>query len=281
VTGNFDSLPPQVPGQRALIAITDDGDSAAFLFPSAALPSPACQLTNPARIVTKCKLVTPTTASMTAALQNMTSEGQGTKQVNYKSSDENAYPLTMVIYAVVPTSGVSHGKAAAIAKFLDYAAGSGQTPGVQPGQLPPGFAPLPANLRAQTRRDANDVLHQTGATAPSKSSNSGSGSNSGSSSGSSSSKSPGAVALPSVSPSPSATGNGVSLVSVADVHPASVSRYILPALLILGGLAALAGSSSLIGSSSTPISARLRRVSQGSKAWGRAARSRLGLRRGK
>jgi hypothetical protein len=70
-------------------------------------------------------------------------------------------------------------------------------------------------------------------------------------------------------------------VAAADVHPASISRYILPALLILGGLAALAGSSSLIGSSSTPISARVRRARQGTVAWGRAARTRLGLRRGK
>jgi hypothetical protein len=281
VTGNYDKLPPQVPGQRALIAITDQGDSAAFLFPSAALPSPACQLTNPARVVTKCHLVRPTTASMTAALQNMTSGGQGTKQVSYKSTDQDAYPLTMVIYAVVPTSGVSHGKAAAIARFLDFAAGAGQTPGVQPGQLPPGFAPLPANLRAQTRRDAYDVLHQTGAHPHSKSNNNNNTNNPGPSSGPSPGKSPGAVALPSVSPSPSATGNGVSLVSVADVHPASISRFILPALLILGGLAALAGSSSLIGSSSTPLSARVRRVRQGGVAWSRAARRRLGLRRGK
>ena len=54
-----------------------------------------------------------------------------------------------------------------------------------------------------------------------------------------------------------------------------------PALLILGGLAALAGSSSIIGSSSTPISARLRRISDGSKSLSRAARGRLGLRRSK
>jgi hypothetical protein len=66
-------------------------------------------------------------------------------------------------------------------------------------------------------------------------------------------------------------------VNAADVHPASATRYILPALLILGGLAALAGSSSLIGSSSTPISARLRRIGEGGKALGRTARGRLGL----
>jgi hypothetical protein len=285
VTGNFDRLPPEVPGQRALIAVVDQGDASAFLFPTAALPSPACQLTNPARMVTNCNFVQPTTASMTAALQGMTKEGNGTRQVNFTSTNKDAYPLTMVVYAVVPTSGTSHTKAAAIAKFLDFAVGAGQHPGVQPGQLPPGFAPLPASLAAQTRKDAAAVLHQTGNPAPQKTSNSGGGGG-GSGSGTSpaapqAAQSPGSVALPSVSPSPGALDPGVSLVAVADVRPASMSRYILPALLILGGLAALAGSSSLIGSSSTPISARLRRIGAGSMAFGRAARGRLGLRRSK
>ena len=73
------------------------------------------------------------------------------------------YPLTMVIYAAAPTSGVSHAKAAAIAKFIDYAAGAGQSPGLLPGQLPPGFLPLTAKLRAQARKAAQEVRNQTGA----------------------------------------------------------------------------------------------------------------------
>jgi hypothetical protein len=280
VTGNYDRLSPQLPGQRALIAIVDQGDAAAFLFPTAGLPNASCTVTNPTKMLQKCHFVQPTTAGMEAALKDMTTVN-GVKEVNLASTNKDAYPLTMVVYAVVPTSGESHAKAAAIAKFLDFAVGHGQTPGVQPGQLPPGFAPLPASMRAQTRKDAYDVLHQTGASTHSKTTNSGAGSGSSGGGTPNPGKSPGAVALPTVSPSPGATGNGVSLVNVADVRPASITRYILPALLILGGLAALAGSSSLIGSSSEPISARLRRASKGSMAWGRAARSRLGLRRSK
>ena len=70
----------------------------------------------------------------------------------------------MVIYAMVPTSGTKHKQAAAIARFLDFAAGAGQKQGVQPGQLPPGYLPLPASLAAKTRKDAVEVLNQTGAT---------------------------------------------------------------------------------------------------------------------
>ena len=68
----------------------------------------------------------------------------------------------MVIYAMVPTSGLSHAKAAAIARFLDFAAGAGQTTGVRPGQLPAGYLPLTAKLRAQTRRAAKAVAAQRG-----------------------------------------------------------------------------------------------------------------------
>ena len=70
----------------------------------------------------------------------------------------------MVIYAMAPTSGLAHAKAAAIARFLDFAAGAGQTPGLQPGQLAPGYLPLTAALRAETRKAATDVANQTGNT---------------------------------------------------------------------------------------------------------------------
>ncbi len=63
------------PGSRGpvTVAILDQGDSAAFLFPSAALPNGAN------------KFRTPTKANMLAALQDMTSGGQGTKLVNPNS----------------------------------------------------------------------------------------------------------------------------------------------------------------------------------------------------
>ena len=217
---------------------------------------------------------------MLAALQGMTSAGQGTKQVNLASKNKKAYPLTMVVYAVVPTSGTSHTKAAAIARFLDFAVGAGQNPGPQPGQLPLGYAPLPASMRAQTRKDAQAVLRQTGASAPNNKTTNPNTGNNGSSPAPNPTGSPGSVGLPTVGPS-SGGSTGISLVNAADAHPASITRYILPALLILGGLAALAGSSSLIGSSSTPISERLRRIGQGSVTLSRTARSRLGLRRSK
>jgi hypothetical protein len=152
--GNYPRLPPEPPGQRALIAITGQGDAAAFLFPTAAIANGAGRYTQ------------PTDAAMAAAVKTMIPAGSGTLQVNPNSTNPAMYPLTMVIYAVAPTSGTPHAKAAAIARFIDYAAGAGQAPGVGPGQLPRGYLPLTPALRAQARKAAQEVRHQTGATIP-------------------------------------------------------------------------------------------------------------------
>jgi hypothetical protein len=246
--GNFPKDPVQPPGQRALFAVLDQADAAAFRFPVAEIPN------------TRGKYVQPTRSAMAAALKHMSGNGSGTQQVNLASKDKPIYPLTMVIYAMVPTSGTRHNKAAAIARFLDYAAGAGQKEGVQPGQLPPGYLPLSANLAAKTRKDALAVLNQTGATHTpgGGTSNSGTGSNGSSSTSSSSTSSGGSVSLPGVGPG--SGGPPISMVPLAHVSPSTITRYALPALLILGGLAALAGSSSLVGADPAEAAARLRRL---------------------
>jgi len=263
--GNFPKDPIQPPGQRALFAVLDQGDSAAFRFPVAAIPNGTGTY------------VQPTNAGMAAALQGMQSDGSGTQQVNLASKNKAAYPLTMVIYAMVPTSGTPHKTAAAIARFLDFAAGAGQKTGVQPGQLPPGYLPLPASMAAATRKDATAVLHQTGATTTPNTTNPGLG-GSGTSPTPSATTSPGgSVSLPGVSPSNG--GQPISMIPVAHVSPATITRYVLPALLILGGLAALAGSSSIVGADPAETVARLRRIQRGGVAWTRNARKYLRLRR--
>ena len=157
--GNYPKDPIQIPGERALIAILDEASAAAFRFPVAAIPNAAGHY------------VEPTNAGMAGALGSMTPAGSGTLQMNLQGGNPAAYPLTMVIYAMVPISGVAHTKAAAIARFLDFAAGSGQTPRRPPGQLPAGYLPLPANLRAQTRKAAVEVANQTGNQSPGHSGN--------------------------------------------------------------------------------------------------------------
>jgi hypothetical protein len=142
--------PQQLPGQRSLIAIVDTANAAAFNFPLAALRNAAGTD------------VIPTTASLTAGLAAMTTTSAGTLQPNPASADPAAYPLTLVQYAMAPTSGTAHAKAAQIARFLSYAADQGQVTGGLQGGLPAGYLPLTATLRTQVAQVADAVLHQTG-----------------------------------------------------------------------------------------------------------------------
>jgi len=262
-TVSYAKDPPEPVGHRALMAVIDQGDAALDHVPTAAIRNAAG------------KYVRPSNAHMAAALSHMISDGSGTRQVNLANRDPHAYPLTMVIYAMVPTSGLSHAKAAAIARFLDFAAGPGQTPGVQPGQLPAGYLPLPASMRAQTRKLAREVAAQSGNHhgGGGGHGNNGGGSNSSSGNSSSSSKS-GSGASPSASQPASNSGPQIRL-AAAHPQPAALTRYVLPALLILGGLSALAGSSALLGTSEGGFRGRLRALGAGTAALGRSAWTRV------
>jgi hypothetical protein len=249
--------PPQPVGIRRVMAILDEGDAALNRFPVAALKNAAG------------KFVRPTNTTMAAALKHMISDGDGTLQMNLTDKTKNAYPLTMVIYAMAPTSGLSHAKAAAIAKFIDFAAGPGQSPGLTPGKLPPGYLPLPASMRAQARKDAAEVLKQTGTKSTP---NPGLGSTT---PGPSASPSPGgSVSLPAVGPS---SGPGVSGITLLAAHPrpSALTRFALPLLLIFGGLMAVSGSAALAGSVEGGLGAGLRRLEKNVKTKSQAVFSTL------
>lgn len=242
ITGNYDRLPPEPVGTRALFAVMDEADAAAFEFPVAKLLNHAGRYVGPTRI------------SMASALRSMVTDKNGiTQQVSLGRGRQFAYPLTMVIYAMVPTSGISASKAASIARWLDFAAGAGQVRGTAPGQLPIGYLPLPASLRAKTLEAASAVLNQTGSRRASPAPTS---------TPSSTPVSGSATPPPSGSPSPTALFPAVSprIVTVAVRRPqsASLTRYALPVLLIAGGLAGLGGASSLVATSNLAVLRRLR-----------------------
>jgi hypothetical protein len=189
---------------------------------------------------------------MTAALNEMaTAPNKVTQAMPENGKSAAAYPLTMVIYAVVPTSGVPAAKAAKIAQFLNFVAGAGQQPGSQPGQLPPGYLPLPAKLRAETLAAAAKVEAQAGRSH----SHAGSASASASPTPSPTTASP----TPTPTPSPSSTRQ-ISLGYAANPATSGIGRFALPVLLIAGALLALAGTSALaVGRGSTTALGWLRR----------------------
>lgn len=247
-TGNYPKDPLEFPGARSLFAVVDEGDAAALRFPVAKIRN------------ADGRYVAPTRRSMAAALATMAPTGGNgiTKQVDFAKKKAAAYPLTMVIYAMVPISGVSSHKAAAIADFLDYVAGPGQHPGLNVGDLPPGYLPLPANLAAQTLHAADLVRTQAGNPKPTSTP----------SANPSSSSGPGSTGTPGSSPSPSASGTPgssqtphVVTLALKNAQTVGLARYALPTLLIVGGLAALGGASSLIASSAGATTlAVLRRI---------------------
>jgi len=148
---------------------------------------------------------------------------------------------------MVPTGGVSKRVASKIAQWLDYVAGPGQNPGFGPGELPPGYLPLTAKMRAQTLKAASEVLHQAGNRRKGK--------------GSKASQTPGTTPSASASAGQSSRQRIVSLGYDRNPGSSGPARYALLILLIAGALLAVAGSSALvIGQGSAAAVARLRRM---------------------
>jgi hypothetical protein len=225
--GNYDKLTPEIPGDRALFAILDEADAAAYELPVAALQNGAG------------KYVLPTDAGLAAALSTLYTDHNHISQAVRENDKKvaGAYPLTMVIYAMVPTGGISKKKAKKIAQFLDFVANAGQVQGDQPGDLPPGYLPLTAKMRAQTLKAAKAVLNQTGNTKAAPS------------------------ATPAPAPKPSPSQGHISLGFVSNPLTAGLIRYALPILLVAGALLAVAGSFALaIGRSGAVAMTRLRRL---------------------
>ena len=80
-------------------------------------------------------------------------------QARERRGRAGAYPLVKVDYAMVPTSGLTTAKADDIAAFLQFTCG--RRPGPE-SLLPPGYLPLPADLRAQTTAARTAVLAAAG-----------------------------------------------------------------------------------------------------------------------
>jgi hypothetical protein len=152
------ALGPQTVGYRFMIGITPLGDDARYQLRAAALET------------TDNTFVAPDNASLSAAAALLKPDAKnGTWPIPYPqlSQSATAYPGTMVVYAAVPTSGLPALDASDYSKLLQFAATTGQTPGLGVGQLPPGYLPMTeANglgaLANYTWAAAADVAAQKG-----------------------------------------------------------------------------------------------------------------------
>ncbi|MFF4897120.1 hypothetical protein [Streptomyces sp. NPDC001068] len=254
-----DQAPPKVvnvapaPGLRCVMAIVDAASAARYGLQTAALRN------------ADGNFVKPSVESLQAGVGDMKAypDNSAVLKPDPSRAKGQAYPLTAVTYAAASVNQAAKDRKA-YADLIRYAAGPGQTQGLAAGQLPPGYAPLPAKLRRQAEAAAADLERGDpgsdsstgdpnangsgggaagGDTGGNSSGAGGGGSSAGGTSGGSSS-SPSAAAAPNGSASPSSGPQQNAAATRQGITPGDilgVIRWVLLAVLFLGGISGLAG----------------------------------------
>lgn len=138
---------PPLAGQRMVLAIVDAASAARYGLQTASLRN------------ADGTFVAPTPASLLAGAAAMKDSAEpGVLAPNPGGARGRAYPLASVVYAGAYTSTPA-AERKDFAGLIRYAARSGQTPGAVAGQLPPGYAPLPAALRTRALAAADRLEH--------------------------------------------------------------------------------------------------------------------------
>ncbi|MEU3452531.1 hypothetical protein ABZ671_02835 [Micromonospora sp. NPDC006766] len=149
IPGKYGKEPPKQVGQRFALSITDSASAARYGLYTAQL----CKAVTGADgnlAASDCRSA-DTTGMLAGADAMVPSKVPGVRVIDPLRvvATPKAYPLTMVTYAAA-TLGAEAGARRDYASLLRYAAGNGQQPGHQLGQLPDGYAPLPQAMRVQT-----------------------------------------------------------------------------------------------------------------------------------
>ncbi|MEO5920013.1 MAG: hypothetical protein ABIQ01_02610 [Pseudolysinimonas sp.] len=127
-----------LPGNQALLGLTTTSAAARYQVVTASLRNPAGSF------------VPPTANSMLAAADAMTALDKAGRVLGFVAGSKaqaatGAYPLTMPVYAAANPGKLDATLRTAYSAFITYATSSaGQTLGIDSGQLPNGYAPLPA-----------------------------------------------------------------------------------------------------------------------------------------
>ncbi len=135
---------PQVPGRRAILALTDTSSALRYGLQIAHLSRAGDDSDDR-------EFVYPDEESLSLGLFTMKPDSE--PQVLEPDPAEvapGAYPLTSLTYAAATPLALDDTAREEYAAFLDYAAGPGQLPGLELGRLPRGYVPLPPLLVLQT-----------------------------------------------------------------------------------------------------------------------------------
>jgi len=168
----YTRAPRQFTGQRFVIGLTSLSDAAHYSLDTAQLETsstldPSAKFSDGSNR----SFAGPGANGLKAAFTHMHRDTTtGTWQLDYdklRSDAPTAYPGAMLIYADIPTKGLSGSDAKTYAALLRYMIGPGQVPGTAVGQLPDGYLPLTSGngLGAQatyTTEAADDIAAQKG-----------------------------------------------------------------------------------------------------------------------
>ncbi|MGI5247379.1 hypothetical protein [Dactylosporangium sp. CA-139066] len=194
--------------------------------------------------------VSPTVASVTAAFSGIVIAPDQVPQVDPAKVMAGAYPLTSITYAAVRLNQ-ERDALADYAAFIKFAVNEGQTPGVDPGQLPHGYLPLPQPLREASTQIADLLANLPSPTATTPD-NGGSGNGNGGGGGGSGGGggNTGTVPNPGARPVASSSSAGAFTTTSASAVPAALStphtavglvRWALVVVLTAGLVGAVGG----------------------------------------
>ncbi len=226
---------PQYLGRRAILSLTDTASAAQYGVQAARLSRAGDN--GPDRT-----FIAPDTAGLTAGVAAMRpSTEPAVLAPDPTAAKPGAYPLAALTYAAIRPLELDGEARSDYAAFIDYAAGPGQVAGLELGQLPVGYAPLPPALRSQATAAATavrnlqptpDVVEPVASPVPVASSSSGS-----PTSGTTPTTAPAAdeTAAPAETVAGTPTDNGLLTPIVAFAR----SGLVLPVLVVLAVAAAL------------------------------------------
>lgn len=133
---------PQGIGDRGIISLTDTPSAAQFGLQVAKLSRAGDN--GPSR-----SFIAPNDASLLAGLVGLKpATGSGMLLPDPSSNAPGGYPLTILNYAALTPLALDTPTRNDYARFIEYAAGAGQVPGLGFGKLPRGYTPLPDSLRS-------------------------------------------------------------------------------------------------------------------------------------
>jgi len=136
--GAWVSSGTQLPGSKFMITITDSPSAARYSLSTAGIQVP-----------NSTAIVRADTTGMTNALVGLApTTVNNVLQVDPKLVPQDGYPMTMVTYAAVNVTKASAPARTVISSMLKEVTTSGQVPGTALGQLPPGYLPITAAMKA-------------------------------------------------------------------------------------------------------------------------------------